>query len=130
MAILARMLRPTSQRNMAYCSAKASTSTLLGTIDAYQAQTLVLKVRATKALAIASTICRIPQPLLAHRTTLRSTLSVTMGGRYGANQFVVSITPATASEISDDLIITKCGSLVMIVVMPVTRTSTTLRYCS
>src|SRR5689334_5762432 len=113
-------------RNRAYCRAKAITNALVGTIDAYHAQTLVLKVSATNALAIASTICRNPQPLLAHTMTLRSILSVTMGGRYGASQFVLSITPATASEISDDLIITKCGSLVMIVVTPVTTTSTTL----
>jgi len=59
---------------MAYCAVKASTCALAGTIEAYQAQTLVLNVNATNAFAIASTICRILQPLLVQTTTSLSAL--------------------------------------------------------
>src|SRR5476651_2461023 len=99
-------------------------------MDAYHAQMLVLNSSATTALAMASATSRRPQLRLVHKMTRWSRLSFTMGGRYGSIQFVRSITPATASEMREDLIMMKCGSLVMIVVTPATMTRITLTYCN
>src|SRR5258708_36586694 len=124
------MLRRTSVRKIAYCKPNASNWAAVGTSDAYQTQTSMLKANATTALANANAMSRMPQLRLVQTMMLWSILSVTILGRYGDIQSVLNITAATATKTTEDLIITKCGSLVTIVEMPATTTSTTLRYCS
>src|SRR5690242_4564162 len=78
---LARMLRRTSMRKIAYCKTNALNWAAVGTIDAYQTQTSMLKPNATTALASASAMRRMPQLRLVQTMMLGARFSVTIFGR-------------------------------------------------